>query len=476
MSATSLIDDTRASGFHRKLTLYSSGGPFIDAYVLSIIGVALFQAEDALGLSSVEIGLVGASALVGIFFGGLIFGYVTDKIGRQTMYTVDLLLLIVGSILCIFVQDVWQLLALRFALGLAIGADYPIATSLLAEFVPRRGRGFLLGALTLAWAAGAVTAYFVGYAMLSLGDDAWRWMLATPAIPGILTVLLRLGTPESPRWLLSKGRVDEAHDVVRQVYGPDAKLEDLPAEEAVETDYKKVWRQPYLNRMIFAGLYWMLQVTPLYAVLTYGPSIFEDLGFGEGNQTFIVAAVIEIAFLVGTVPAMFASERFGRRPLSLWCFSIMAVGLTLAAVAPDQPAAVLLGFGVYALFSGGPFILQWIYPNEIFPTDVRATAFGIATAISRIGAASGTFLVPLSIENFGISGTLFIAVGLTLAGILVTWTMAPETKDLSLVEAAGAAGTHRRRRVAVPESAQAEPARFSREEEASPTRDRTPAG
>src|SRR5918999_5820438 len=99
----------------------------------------------------------------------------------------------------------------------------------------------------------------------------------------------------------------------------------------------------------------------------------------------------------------------------------MAVGLTLAAVAPGQPVAVLIGFGVYALFSGGPFILQWIYPNEIFPTDVRATAFGIATAISRIGAASGTFLVPLAIDNLGISGTLFVAVGLTLAGILVTW-------------------------------------------------------
>ncbi len=446
MASSSLIDDARTSGFHRKLTLYSSGGPFIDAYVLSIIGVALVQAEGALGLGSVEVGLIGASALVGIFVGGLVFGYVTDRIGRQTMYTIDLLLLIVGSILCLFVEQMWQLLALRFLLGVAIGADYPIATSLLAEFVPRRGRGFLLGALTLAWAAGAVTAYLVGYAMLGLGDDAWRWMLATPAIPGIATVLLRLGTPESPRWLLSKGRVEEAHEVVRGVYGRDARIEDLPAEEAVPTDFSKVWRQPYLSRMVFAGLYWMLQITPLYAVITYGPSIFGELGFGEGNQTYLVAAVIEVAFLVGTIPAMFASERMGRRPLSLWCFSVMAVGLTLAAVAPGEPAAVLIGFAAYAVFSGGPFILQWIYPNEIFPTDVRATAFGIVTAVSRIGAASGTFLVPVLIAGFGIGATLFIAVALTLAGWLVTWTMAPETKDLALAEAAGAGGTYQRRR------------------------------
>jgi putative MFS transporter len=405
-----------------------------------------------------ETGLIGASALVGIFVGGLVFGYVTDRIGRQTMYTIDLGLLIVGSLLCLFIQEAWQLMALRFLLGVAIGADYPIATSLLAEFVPRRGRGFLLGALTFAWALGAVTAYLVGYAMLGLGDDAWRWMLATPAIPGILTVLLRLGTPESPRWLLSKGRVEEAHAVVRQVYGEDARLEDLPEEEAVQTDFGKVWRQPYLSRMVFAGLYWTLQITPLYAVLTYGPGIFEELGFGTGDDTFIVAAVIEVAFLVGTVPAMFASERFGRRPLSLWCFSLMAVGLTLAAAAPGQPAAVLIGFGVYAIFSGGPFILQWIYPNEIFPTDVRATAFGIATAFSRIGAASGTFLVPLFIDWWGIGTTLFIAVAMTLAGILVTWAMAPETKGLTLAEAAGAGGTHQRAGRRQPVSAGGPPA------------------
>jgi putative MFS transporter len=108
------------------------------------IGVALTQAEAPLGLGSVETGLIGASALVGIFFGGLVFGYVTDRIGRQTMYTLDLVLLIVGSLLCLLIQEAWQLMALRFLLGVAIGADYPIATSLLVEFVPRRGRGFLL--------------------------------------------------------------------------------------------------------------------------------------------------------------------------------------------------------------------------------------------------------------------------------------------------------------------------------------------
>ncbi len=111
--------------------------------------------------------------------------------------------------------------------------------------------------------------------MLGLGDDAWRYMLASAAIRAIATVLARVGTPESPRWLLSKGRVDEAQDVLHKVYGPDARVEDVEFEE-VRTDFRKVFRAPYLQRTVFAGLYWMLQVIPLFAVLTYGPTIFED--------------------------------------------------------------------------------------------------------------------------------------------------------------------------------------------------------
>lgn len=191
----SVIDDAPITGFHKKLTLYSSGGPFIDGYALSIIGVALITLQPAMGLTTAEVGMVGAASLIGIFVGGAVFGYLTDRIGRHIMYIADLLALAIFSVLSAFAEEPWQIVVLRFLLGVAIGADYPIATSLLAEFLPRKQRGRYLGAMFVVWAVGAAAAYIVGYALKDVGPDAWRWLLASPAVFAIITLLARLGTP-----------------------------------------------------------------------------------------------------------------------------------------------------------------------------------------------------------------------------------------------------------------------------------------
>ena len=140
------------------------------------------------------------------------------------LFTIDLAAIIVCSIAQFLVGDVFWLIILRLLIGMAVGADYPIATSLLAEFSPRKWRGPLLGAFVAMWFVGAAAAYIVGEVLLHF-DDGWRWMLASAAVPAILIVLARLGTPESPRWLLKKGRVDEANEVLRKVFGPNVSVD-----------------------------------------------------------------------------------------------------------------------------------------------------------------------------------------------------------------------------------------------------------
>lgn len=144
---SSIIDDSPMKPFHWRLLVQSAGGPFLDGWLLSIIGVALIGMTPALGLGVTDLSLAGAAALIGIFFGGLIFGRLTDVIGRQLMYTIDLIVLVVGSVLCAFVENAWQIILLRFLIGVAIGADYPIATSLLAEWLPTKKRAAMLGSL-----------------------------------------------------------------------------------------------------------------------------------------------------------------------------------------------------------------------------------------------------------------------------------------------------------------------------------------
>jgi putative MFS transporter len=214
------IDDAPLNSFHLRVVAYTTGGYFVDGYILGMIGIALALLAPQLGLGAVWTGLIGASALAGIFIGGLIFGWVTDRVGRQTMYVADLILFVVASVLQFFVEGPLALFVLRLIMGIAIGADYAIGSALLSEFLPRKQRGRLLACLNAIWTVGFVAAYVAGYFMQNMGPEAWRWMLASSAVPAALILALRLGTPESPRWLLSKGRIDEARQVVKEYIHP----------------------------------------------------------------------------------------------------------------------------------------------------------------------------------------------------------------------------------------------------------------
>lgn len=432
-----VIDRAPIGRFHKKLVVLSGGGPFLDGYALTIIGFAFLQMTPQLGLSGYQAGLVGTASLVGIFVGGLAFGYVTDRVGRQVMYTINLLTLVGMSILSALVTEPWQLIAARFLLGVAIGADYPIATSLLAEFLPVRRRGAMLGTLITSWSAGALLAAFVGWALSAVEPNGWRWMLASAAVFGIAIVLARIGTPESPRWLLLKGKVDEAKRVVREVYGVDLEHLEAPPRPP-KTDMRDVFRRGYLRRIIFVGVFWGCQLVPLYAVATFGPVILHELDVASDLVTYLGAVVINALILIGCFPGLYWVDRFGRRPLVIWGFVFMTLGLGLLVVGADAPLALIItGFTIYALAAGAANILEWVYPQELFPTHIRATAVGVGTAMSRIWAAAGTFVIPVLLENFGLGRVMIFVATATLVGLVVSIFLAPETRDRTLDDASG---------------------------------------
>ncbi|MFF3467155.1 MFS transporter [Streptomyces sp. NPDC002619] len=434
MTASShLIDDAPLTRFHKKLTAYSSGGPFIDGYALAIIGVAFTTLSPALGMTAGDEGLVAAASLVGIFFGGAVFGYVTDRIGRHVMYIADLAALALFSVLSAFASEVWQLVLLRFLLGAAIGADYPIATSMLTEYLPRRHRGRMLGATFVVWALGAAAAYVVGASLEGLGGNAWRFMLASPALFAVVTLFLRLGTPESPRWLLSKGRVEQADRSIKKVFGSQYGVADLTPEPALpEAGFATVFRTPYLKRTLFVGIFWTAQVIPLFALYSFAPDLLAGMGI-TGNTAEIFLAVL---FVIGGVPGLWLVERLGRRTLLLWSFAVIAVALAIPGLVPGLPNWVsFLAVCVFALASGGSSFLEVVYPNELFPTEIRGTAVGVGTATSRIGAAAGTYLMPFALAK-GQSLALLVGAVVSVAGLLATLAWAAETKGRSLGETA----------------------------------------
>jgi putative MFS transporter len=426
-----LIDDAQMNRFLKKIMFFSSGGSFLDGYVLSLIGVALIQLTPALGLTDVEVAATGAAALAGIFFGSLAGGRLTDLLGRRRMFILDVIAIGLTSLAACFVTGAWQLIVLRLLLGFFIGADYPIATSLIAEFSPRSERAVTMGMVSAAWYLGATAAAFVGFGLYFV-EDGWRWMLGSALVPCVVLLVGRHDIPESPRWLAQRGRTDEARDVLRKVYGEEVRLDD---EEPARAGFAAVFRQGYLSRVIYLGLLILCQVVPMYAMYTFGPTIMSAFGLGEGSLAVLGEALVSLFFLVGTIPAMFWLNSLGRRPLLIGSLALMALGLLIPGVWPGAPVVVIIAaFGIYAFFSGGPGILQWLYPNEMFPTEIRATAVGVAIAISRIGVVVSTYGLPLFLAAYGIGPTMLTGAGLLVLALVLSVFLAPETRGLTLGE------------------------------------------
>lgn len=428
------IDNSPLTTFHKKLTLFSSGGPFIDGYVISIIGFTWASMGNTMEVTSSDKGLIAAAIMVGIFIGGLVFGWLTDKIGRHIMYIADLLALAALSIVSFFATDVWQLVLLRFLVGMAIGADYPIATSLLAEYLPAKFRGRMLGATFVFWAIGAAVSPVVGMICTALaGDDAWRWMLASPALFAVLTLGLRLGTPESPRWLVSQGRVADANESIRKAFGPGYNVTSLgEPEPEKKASMKTLFQGHYLKRTLFVAMFWLCQAVPMLSIYSFSYDILAEVGLtGNGAEIFLAAL-----FVVGGIPGILLVDRIGRKPLLVWTFAVVAVVWGIVGFVQSSPVAlVFAAICAFAFFNGAANFLQIVYPNELFPTEVRATAVGVGTAVSRIGAAIATYAMPFALDA-GISWVLLIGAAVSVLGLVCTLAWGEETNGRSLSSSA----------------------------------------
>lgn len=278
-NVTYTLDNVPFNKFHGKLAAYTLGGSFIDGYILGIIEFALVLLIPALDMNSTWQGLIGSSPLIGIFIGALFLGRLADAIGRKKLYTLDFLVIIIASLLQFFVGSPATLFIIRVLLGIAIGAEYAIGPSLQAEFMPIKYRAPLLSFLNIAWTVGYFASAIVGY-VLANDQDNWRWMLASSAVPALIFFLMRIGSPESPRWLISQGRVEEARAVVRKHVGENVTIDDILAEAPDTTEHlgyrhlfgKKLWKQT-----LFVCIFWSAAVIAFFPIFTFAPQILAAL-------------------------------------------------------------------------------------------------------------------------------------------------------------------------------------------------------
>jgi MFS transporter, putative metabolite transport protein len=427
---TAVINKRR---FQARMITVLIGGMFLDGYILGIIGPVAGTMSEDLQVSSLMQGLIAAAALLGILVGAPIGGWATDKWGRRPLFMFDIALFTVVSCLQFFIESPELLLAVRLLMGIAIGIEYAVGWPMLAEFSPTHLRGRLLGGMTIAWYGGFMVAFLFGYLLIENTDVSWHFILGTSTFIALALFIGRIGLPESPRWLWSVGRRDEAR-VLAKKYMPDDALADVEHEDVQRGHFWMLFSKQYWRPTLFTSGFWFCAVAPYFAIATFADSVLQQYGLGGGLAGGVGLSMVALAGVVVTVLLI---DKVGRRVLTVppqWLCAVLLAIIGLWAGAP--PAIVLALFLVFSFFNAGYNTLTGVYPGEVFPTEIRGVGTGFAAAVSRVGAGLGTFLLPVSMESLGAGPTMLIAAVVAAAGAGLSQWLAPETKGMTLTEAA----------------------------------------
>jgi MFS family permease len=441
--AFAVLDEQKFKGFHWRATLTTGLGVFCDGYDLSSLALVLPFVLASFGQSSltgVQSALLSASALVGAAIGALGFGILGQR-GRKRFYGIDVAILGIAAVAQAFAPNVTWLIAIRFVLGIGVGADYVLSPVIMAEHANRadRGRALGLGFGTM-WPIGALVASLLTLLLSALHvnhDLEWRLILAGGAIPALGVLYFRRKMPETARYLARlAGERAEASRVISEISG-----QELAAPEVDARGFWQVFRQ-HARPILSAALLWMLYDLVVYVFILFGPNLIApDLHMG--SATFALLTQVLFVLPASILGSLFVIDQLGRKPLQAFGFFGGAVLIGVFALMQNQLLAVpLLAFGVYGALNvamTGPGLVSGagVLGVELAPTRVRSVAQSITVAGGRIGAAISGFAFPLLFREIGHGGigkanAYWVVAALAVLGGLFTWLLVPETGRISL--------------------------------------------
>ncbi|CAB3656507.1 Inner membrane metabolite transport protein YgcS [Paraburkholderia sediminicola] len=431
------LDDVPLNAFHVKIAGLTFGAHFTEGYALGTIGYALASLNRQMPLDAFWMGMIGSSALMGIFVGSLMFGWLSDRLGRQKIFLLSFLIITAAAFAQFYVTSPFELCLLRVLIGFGMGGDFAVGHAILAEFSPRKHRGTLLGSFSVVWTIGYVVANVLGMHYADASPDAWRWLLASAGIPALIVLLLRMGTPESPRWLYGKGRIAEAKAIVLRHFGPNVTL-DAGEDGHAQTrgGFMRLFKQDLIRRTFFNCAFFVCLVIPYFAIYTFLPTILKVIHLNDGSGAdFLLNGFLVLGALIG----IWLTIKLSRRVFLIGSFAVTCLSLIALSLLPESATlAMIVAFAIFTLTMSAFSNLVGVFPPECFPTEVRACGVGLAIACSRLGSAVGTFLLPLGIVHLGFHMTMMVLAAVLLIGMAVSIAWAPETKHLTLNEASGA--------------------------------------
>jgi len=435
MQHSDRLDRLPFTRLHAKLLGGSGIGWALDAMDVGLISFVILKLGVIWNLSDGAKGWILSAGFIGMTLGASLGGLLADKIGRRQVFALTLLIYGLATGASALTMGVGALIALRVLVGLGLGAELPVASTLVSEFAPARIRGRIIVILEAFWAVGWTCAALIGYLLVPRGDNGWRWALALGAIPAIYAVFVRSKLPESVRFLLSKGKVAQADKIVadfEQAAGLPVGTSKDAAPVVVEAPPKisVLWAPALRRRSLIIALVWFFVNFSYYGAFTWLPSLLVKSGI-DITKSLEYMLLITLAQIPGYAAAAVTIEKWGRRPTLTVFLAGSAVAAAVFSQVHSNWTVIAVGM-LLSFFNLGAWGALYASTPELFPTALRGTGAGWAAGFGRIASIIGPLVVPAILAMGGSTSWVFALFGLSFLAACLLSLGLPELKGTDL--------------------------------------------
>jgi sugar porter (SP) family MFS transporter len=428
-------------GYSYRIASVTALSGFLFGFDTAIINGAIVFLRRHFQWTEIQTEFAVGSLLGGCALGAAVAGTLSDRFGRKIVLLLAAVIFALSSLATALPNGLGEFVAARVVAGVAIGIASMLAPLYIAEVSPAAIRGRLVSMNQLAIVLGILVSYLVGWGLAGLGEASWRWMFAVAAVPSLLFFGALFSVPESPRWLVKEGRLDEAASVLARLGEPPSKLREIDSAIAEESGSLRQLLDKGMRRPLTIGITLAIlqQVTGINTVLYYGSIIFTEQAGAQSTSAALWANVLVGAMnLVFTVVALFTIDRLGRKTLLVSAASGMGVSLAAlgfvfaSGVTPARALAAILCYVACFSFGMGPGV--WVVISELFPTRIRGRAMSLATVALWLACLLITVTFLSLVKALTAAGAFWVYAFLCACTVWFVWKFTPETKGKNLEE------------------------------------------